>query len=201
MDLEKTIRNLKARQFTVRHFAAKEEAADYLVQSIHHTTVGIGGSTTIEQLNIYDRLTDDNQVSWHWKDTSPDIFEREMLSKVFLSSANAIAETGEIVNIDARGNRIGSLAYGFGKTVYLVAGINKICPDLDAAIFRARNIAAPQNVKRLSPEGAPNPCIKGGKCFDCRLPERMCGALLVLWGKMKDCEKYEVLLIDEALGL
>lgn len=198
MDIEKTIKNLKARHFSVRHFATGEEACAYLTDEIRDTTVGIGGSKTADQLGLFDKLADSgNEVFWHWREPGFETLDKENAAKVFISSANAIAETGEILNIDGRGNRLAGLVYG-QKRVYIVAGTNKICPDFESAVARARNTAAVQNAKRFPVK---TPCKLDDKCHDCRSPERVCNALLVLWGPMMDMEKVEVVLIDEELGL
>lgn len=198
MNIEKTIKNLEARHFSVKHFASGDEACAYLTEQIRDTTVGIGGSKTADQLGLFDKLTDaGNEVFWHWRDPGVETLDRENSAKVFISSANAIAETGEIVNIDGRGNRLAGLVYG-RKTVYIVAGTNKICPDFESAVFRARNTAAVQNCKRFPVK---TPCKIDDKCHDCRSIERVCNALLVLWGPMMDMDKVEVVLIDEDLGM
>ena len=198
MDLEKTIRSLRGRGFEVTHFATGAEAADYLDGAIRGTTVGIGGSKTIDQLGLYDRLAANNEVFWHWRKPGFETLDQEITAKVFLSSANAISEDGEIVNIDGRGNRLAAMVYGIGKTVYIVAGTNKICPDFHSALNRARNTAAVQNMKRFPGD---QPCLKADRCFDCRAERRGCNALLVLWGVLFDMAKIEVVLIDEELGL
>lgn len=198
MDVEKTIRNLENRGFAVSHFATGSEACDYLTAAICDTTVGIGGSKTVDQLGLYDKLlAAGNEVFWHWKEPGYETLIRENVSEVFISSANAIAETGEILNIDGKGNRLAGLAFG-KKKVYIVAGTNKICPDFDSALYRARNVAAVQNAQRFP---ANTPCKLDGKCHDCRSKERICNALLVLWGPMMDMESVEVVLIDEELGM
>lgn len=149
MDIEKTIKNLKARHFSVQHFASGEEACKYLLGEIKDTSVGIGGSKTVDQLGLYDKLVDNgNEVFWHWREPGLETLDKENAAKVFISSANAIAETGEIINIDGRGNRLAGQVYG-RKTVYIIAGTNKICPDFESAVFRARNTAAVQNCKRF----------------------------------------------------
>lgn len=198
MDIEKTIKNLKARHFDVSHFSTKEEAAQYLCQNIKDTSVGIGGCKTADQMGLYDMLKDcGNEVHWHWRESGWEVLEQENASKVFISSANAISEDGEIVNIDGRGNRLAGMVFG-KKRVYIVAGTNKICPDFESAVARARNIAAVQNIQRFDVK---TPCKVDGKCHDCHSPQRACNALLVLWGLMWDMEKLEVVLIDEELGL
>ena len=198
MDIEKTIKNLKARHFSVQHFASGEEACKYLLGEIKDTSVGIGGSKTVDQLGLYDKLVaNGNEVFWHWREPGLETLDKENAAKVFISSANAIAETGEIINIDGRGNRLAGQVYG-RKTVYIVAGTNKICPDVESAVFRARNTAAVQNCKRFP---AKTPCKIDDKCHDCRSPERVCNAMLVLWGPMMDMGKVEIVLIDEELGM
>lgn len=198
MDIEKTIKNLKARHFSVQHFASGEEACKYLLGEIKDTSVGIGGSKTVDQLGLYDKLVaNGNEVFWHWREPGLETLDKENAAKVFISSANAIAETGEIINIDGRGNRLAGQVYG-RKTVYIIAGTNKICPGFESAVFRARNTAAVQNCKRFP---AKTPCKIDDKCHDCRSPERVCNAMLVLWGPMMDMDKVEIVLIDEELGM
>ena len=200
MDLEKTIRALKGRGFEVSHFATKEEAADYLAGAIQNTTVGMGGSKTLDELGIYDRLTEHNTVYWHWREPGIPTLDKALTAQTYLSSANAITEQGEIINIDGRGNRLAAMVYGPEKNVYIVAGTNKIAEDFDSGLYRARNTAAVQNMSRFA-NGQPCQGPKGGKCYDCRSAARGCNALLVLWGKMFDMAKLEVVLIDEELGL
>lgn len=196
MNLEKTIKNLELRHFKVKYFPTALEAADYLCGAIKDTSVGIGGSKTVDQLGIYDRLCESNSVYWHWKTPGRETLEKANASKVYISSANAISEDGEILNIDGRGNRLAGQVFG-EKKVYIVAGTNKICPDFDSALYRARNIAAVENGKRFPNN---NPCKIDGKCHDCRMASRICNALLVLWGPMMEMET-EVVLIGEELGM
>ena len=149
-------------------------------------------------MGLYDKLCEaGNDVAWHWRTPGWETLEKENSAEVFISSANAIAETGEILNIDGRGNRLAGLVFG-KKRVYIVVGTNKLCPDFDSALSRARNTAAVKNVKRFPNE---TPCKIDGKCHDCRVPDRVCNALLVLWGPMMDMQKVEVVLIDEELGM
>ena len=120
-----------------------------------------------------------------------------MDTQVYISSVNGLAETGEIINIDGNGNRVASTLFGH-ETVYLVVGSNKLAPDYESALWRARNIAAPKNAQRLNRK---TPCaVKGDRCYDCSSPDRICRALVVLWGKPNTVKKMEILLVDEALG-
>ena len=101
-----------------------------------------------------------------------------------------------MVNIDGKGNRISESLYGHEK-VYFIIGANKVMPDLQQAIDRARNIAAPKNAQRLS---CKTPCaVKADRCYDCSSPGRICNGMVIYFGKMTSCEM-EVILIDEALG-
>ena len=197
MDIEKTIRALTGRGFAVQHFATGREAADYLDGAIDGTTVGIGGSKTIDQIGLYDRLTKHNTVWWHWRTPGFDTLDHALNAPVYLSSANAISEDGEILNIDGTGNRTASLMFGH-KKVYIVAGTNKICPDFESALYRARNVAAVQNCRRFPDKNTP--CKIDGKCHDCRSRDRICNALEVLWGPMNRMET-EIVLIDGDYGM
>lgn len=193
-DLEQTARNLRRRGFTVSLFPCAAAAADYLDRVIDATVVGIGGSVTVEQLGLYERLQRHNTVRWHWKD-GMDTLPAASDSRVYLASVNALARTGELVNIDVFGNRVANLLYGHEK-IYLPVGRNKLAPTLEEAVRRARNVAAPLNARR---KGSKTPCALDGRCHDCCSPERICRALTVQWGPMSGMET-EVVLIDEDLG-
>lgn len=196
-DLEKTGKNLEGRGFRVHRFASGAEAADYLVQTLHGTSIGIGGSVTIDTLGVYDRLCESNKVFWHWKDRAPETRERAGRAEAYLCSANGVSETGEIVNIDGCGNRVAGTIFG-PQRVFLVVGKNKIAPDLSGAIDRARNIAAPLNARRLKRR---TPCAVGEpRCHDCRSPEKVCGVMTVFFMPPTSIKEFHVLLVDEALG-
>ena len=196
MNAEKTIKNLKLRGFQVQHFATGAQAADYLAEQIQGTTVGIGGSKTADQMQLYEKLSERNTVYWHWKVPGPETLDKANHAAVYITSANAMTEGGEILNIDGRGNRLAGQVFG-QKKVYYVVSSNKVCPDFESALFRARNTAAVENCKRF-----PNkpPCQIDEKCHDCRSKDRICRALLVTWMPMMDMET-EVILIDEELGM
>lgn len=195
MDVEKTIKNLKLRGYQVQHFAAGTEAAAYLAGQIKDTTVGIGGSMTAQQLGLYETLGEHNQVFWHWKVPGAETLDKANHAAVYITSVNAMTEGGEMLNIDGRGNRLAGQVFG-NKKVYFVVGTNKICPDFESALYRARNTAAVTNCKRFPHKP---PCQIDDKCHDCRSADRICRALLVLWMPMMDME-CEVILIDEELG-
>lgn len=193
MDFTTVTANLERLGYTVSHFATAAEAAAYLDRAIDQTTVGFGGSVTLQQLGLYELLQKHNQVHWHWKTGT---LADAATTKIYLSSANGLAETGEIINIDGNCNRVAATLHGHEK-VYFVIGSNKLAPDLASAMDRARNIAAPKNAQRLKRQ---TPCaVKADKCYNCSSPQRICKALTVLWQMPSACQ-YEVVLIDEELG-
>lgn len=199
MDIEKLKKSAEGRGFAFRYFETGAEAADYLVSELAPYTVGIGGSKTVDALGIYERLKGVcPDIAWHWKEEDMDVARaRAAESEVYVTSANGIAETGEIVNIDGLGNRIASNLYGH-KRLYIVAGVNKLRPTLEEAIFRARNIAAPLNARRFN---ADTPCVKGElKCYDCRSAARICRGMSILLEPMQRVEKAELIIINEELG-
>ena len=190
----KLTQSLEERGFSVRRFATKEEAADYLDKEINGVSVGFGGSMTVQEMGLFPRLAAHNQAVWHW---NRDGLAQAAGTDVYICSLNGLAETGELVNIDGVGNRVASTLFGH-KKVYFVVGRNKVAPDYDAALWRARNIASPKNAQRL---GMNTPCaVKGDKCYDCKSPQRICRGLVVLWEKPRAIETMEVILIDEELG-
>lgn len=196
-DMEKTGKNLENRGFRVHRFASGAEAAEFLVQTLHGTSIGIGGSVTIDTLGVYDRLCGSNEVFWHWKNHAPETRERAGKAETYLCSANGVSENGEIVNIDGFGNRVAGTIYG-PERVFLVVGRNKIAPDLTGAIDRARNIAAPLNARRLNRH---TPCAVGEpRCHDCRSPEKVCGVMTVFFMPPTSIKEFHVILVDEDLG-
>lgn len=191
--------NLERNGFTVSVFATKEEAAAYLDREIDNTTVGMGGSMTIAELGLKDRLSAHNVVYSHGYTHCAPALTQQLAAgaDVYLLSANAIAEnTGEILNIDGTGNRVSSSLFGHRK-VYFLAGKNKVSPDFDSAMFRMRNVVAPKNAQRLQRS---TPCAaKGDKCYNCSSPDRICKALVVFYQKVRSMDM-EVVLIDEEVG-
>ena len=195
--MEKHVENLRKNGFTVTEFATGREAAAYLLESVHGKTVGLGGSVTLQQLDIYDRLGQNNTVAWHLVKPGDDTLAAAGAADVYITSANAVSEEGFILNIDGRGNRV-SATLSKKEKVYFVIGENKLAGPFQEALERARNIAGPKNAQRLEKK---TPCAaEGVQCFDCRSPERICSALVVLWRPPFWCEDMEVILVHEDLG-
>ena len=190
------------------YFENREKAADYLNSVINDKTVGFGDSLTLLEMDLYNLLRKHNGVHdpahLGEGETFEQVAKKCFDTEIFITSLNAISETGELINIDGTGNRVAASLFGHEK-VYFVAGVNKIEPTLERAIWRARNIAAPLNAKRLQ---RGTPCsIKGDKCYNCSHPLRICNSLVVYWKAMSSmedhtkCAKMEVVLIEENLGL
>ena len=201
MDAEKLQRSLKARGWDFKHFATGDEAADYLAGELSGASVGIGGCGTADAIGLYDKLKAVcPDVAWHWKEEDQLAARmRAMTTDAYVCSANAIAETGEIVNIDGMGNRIAATTFGH-KRLYIVAGKNKVCPDLESAIHRARNVAAPLRARSM---GMNTPCTRSEelKCYDCSAADRVCCAMTILMHKRMGMDKCELILIDKDLGM
>ena len=191
-------KNLEKRGFTPHVFPDRKAAANYLAESICGTTVGIGGSVTVQELEVYDRLREGNRVYWHWRQDEEDPREKAAVAKVYLTSANAVSETGELVNIDGAGNRVAATLFGPEK-VYFIIGQNKVEPDLHSAVYRARNVAGPLNARRLKKK---TPCAMGDeiRCFDCSSPDRICRGEVILLGKPMGMKECHVLIVEEDLG-
>ena len=196
-NIEKLKQNLLREGFQVSCFETAQEACAYLNGAIDGVSVGFGGSQTVRDMGLYEQLSAHNRCYWHWDPATQGIPAEATNADVYISSLNGVSEDGELINIDGTGNRVASTIFGH-EEVYFLVGSNKIAPDYDAALWRARNIASPKNAQRL---GKKTPCaVRGDKCYDCKSPERICRALAVLWEKPTGIGRAEVVLIDEPLG-
>lgn len=197
VDFTKIKESLASCGYDVSLFADAESATEYLSTVICGKTVGMGGSVSIKEMGLYDALCKNNTVYWHWmSDLAEETLKKAKDAQIYISSVNAVSENGEIVNIDGNCNRVTSISYGHEK-VYLIIGENKICENLEKAVYRARNVAAPLNAKRL---GCSTPCaVNADKCYDCDSKDRICKELSVLMRKPTK-QNIEILLIAEKLG-
>ncbi len=199
-DIEKTIKNLEKKKYKVSFFETSQEAVDYLEKQIVNKFVGFGDSESMLQMNLYDILCKNNEVvdPMHCQEGEDfwSTARKCLLTDVYLTSVNAMAETGEMVNIDGTGNRVAGSLFGHEK-VYFVVGTNKIEKTLEDARFRARNMAAPMNASR---HGFKTPCsINEDKCYDCESDDRICCGEMIYLHKMRFIEM-EIILINEELG-
>ena len=156
----------------------------------------------MRQLGILDRLRAeghtflDRYVFGHTYAEQLDIRRRNLSADLFVTSSNAVSIEGALVNIDGDGNRVAALSFGPGR-VYLFIGRNKLCDTLDAAVYRARNVAAVALAMQI---GLSTPCVKTGVCHDCASPDRICK----IFSTIERCEpagRIHLLFINEDLGL
>lgn len=204
INIEATIKNLTRNNFVVHYFETGEEATAYLKERIQNKRVALGDSLTLQTLKVYEALEPNNkEITDIHRPLEGENFRqtalRTMQKDVFLTSVNALAQTGELVNIDGTGNRVACSLFG-SEEVFFVLGINKITPDLASAIYRARNVAAPQNVVK-NKKIAKTPCaIKQDHCYDCYSPDRICNALTIYYKKMRNMDIMEIIIVNEDLG-
>ena len=196
MNCEVLKRNFESHEFKTSFFETKEEAAIYLKGKIREQKVAFGGSMTLKEMELDRVLSEENQVIWHWLDPGEDTLWRAREAQSYITSANGVSETGELVNIDGNGNRVSQTLFG-PKKVYFVVGSNKIEKNLNKALLRARNVAAPLNAKRLQ---AATPCSSGKDgCCDCNSPKRLCRATVILERPVNGMEA-EIVFVNEPLG-
>ncbi|MDR7857018.1 lactate utilization protein [Tissierella sp.] len=188
---------LKRNSFEVKMFNNIVEAKEELLSQIKlEESVGMGGSITVQEMELYEDLRDrGNDVYWHWKKDIENAINKAKNADTYITSTNAITMDGKLVNMDGNGNRVGAMIYGH-KDVYILVGKNKICSDYEAARERIKNIAAPMNAKRLNLN---TPCVHTGKCIDCDSPQRICKAEVILH-RNPGSTKIHIYLIDEELG-
>lgn len=197
MDYQAIRQNFENHGFTTQFFPTKEDATDYFAQKLQRSTIGFGGSITLSEMGLYEALQKKNVVVWHNKVQSRDVRRLANLTSIYITSANAVSETGEIVNIDGTGNRVAMTAFG-PRACYYVVGKNKIMPTLADALYRAKNVAGPKNAQR---HRAKTPCARAGdKCYNCNTPERVCRMTIVMDRAPFGMES-EIVFIDQDLGL
>ena len=204
IDIEKTIKALERNKFVAHYFETAAEAVAYLKNRIQNKCVAIGDSRTLLEIGVHDALSEVNEDITDIQRPLPgesfrDTALRTMGRDVFLTSVNALSQTGEMVNIDGTGNRVAASLFG-SQEVFFVLGINKITPDLASVIYRARNVAAPLNSK-LNKKSTLNPCATlEQQCYDCGSSDRICNALTIYYKKMRNMQTMEVIIINESLG-
>ncbi|MDI9369981.1 MAG: lactate utilization protein [Synergistaceae bacterium] len=193
---------LKNNGFEAEYCADREEAVSRLLELIPETaSVGCGGSWTIKQLGVADKLAErgntmlDHGAPGLTNEQKNEIRKQQQICDVFLAGSNAVTMDGSLVNMDGTGNRVSAMIYGPDKVI-IVAGTNKIVRDVAAAEERIRTKAAPINNKRI---GSPNPCTRTGVCMDCEGPTRICNVLTVIKRKPGGTN-FHVLIVGEDLG-
>ena len=195
---QRVIKGLESRNMTAEYAENKEEALEKALAFIPEgSVVGMGGCMSAYEIGLVDALKEGN---YDFIDRDKEADKRTAMLKTydadfFISSANAITEDGVMVNIDGNSNRVSAIAQGPKKVLFII-GMNKVCNDSDAAMKRARSVAAPINALRV---GVSTPCVEKGSCFDCKSPDTICCQFLITrFSRHKD--RIHVILVNDDLG-
>ncbi|MFC1939083.1 lactate utilization protein [Chloroflexota bacterium] len=199
----RVIKSLEKNNMAGLYVRTKEEALDKVISLIPEgSKIGFGGSLSLDQIGVKDVLREGN---YHFIDRnlpglSGDEIDRlrkeSLLADVFLTSTNALTMDGKLVNIDGYGNRVAAISFGPGRVI-VVAGINKMVPDLEAAMRRIKDYVTPIHAGRRN---RPVPCAKTGVCVDCHAPQRLCNIVCIIEGQRRK-DRMTVIIVGEELGL
>ncbi len=198
----KTVEALRRNRFEAAFFETRDETTNAVLDLISAgMEVAFGGSQTAKQLNLQQLVLDkgakilDHNAAGLTQEQKLDVMRRQQICDVFICSSNAVSLQGELFNIDGNGNRVAAMAFG-PKKVIVIAGVNKLVADEEAAWQRIRTIAAPINFKRLN---RPNPCTKQGICMNCNLPTRGCN-IYVATRRKPPLIDFSVFIVNDSLG-
>ncbi|MBP5414586.1 MAG: lactate utilization protein [Lachnospiraceae bacterium] len=192
------IKGLESRNMSGYYASDKDEALKIALNLIEEgSTVTMGGAMSAHEIGLVDALKKGN---YNFIDRDQETDKRAAMlaaydADVFLSSANAITNDGVMVNIDGNSNRVSAIAQGPKKVVFIV-GMNKVCDDIDGAMKRARNVAAPINAQRFNLD---TPCAKTGACFNCKSPDTICCQFLITRYSRHE-GRIHVILVNDNLG-
>ena len=198
---QKVIKGLESRNMSGYYAANKEEALKLALELIPEgSSVTMGGAMSAREIGLVDAVKSGNYNFIERENASTPEEKRKATMEgydadYFLSSANAMTEDGVIVNIDGNSNRVSMIAHG-PKHVLFIVGMNKICDDVDGAMKRARNVAAPINAQRFNIQ---TPCAKTGSCMNCKSPDTICCQFLIT-RYSKHEGRIHVILVNDDLG-
>lgn len=195
---EKVIKGLESRNMTGYYAETKEEALKKALELIPEgSSVTMGGCMSAREIGLVDAVQKGN-YNFIDRDNYEDKRAAALMAydaDVYLASANAMTDDGVLVNIDGNSNRVSAIAFGPKKVIFIV-GVNKVCSDIDSAMKRARNVAAPINVQRFN---LTTPCTKTGTCFDCKSPDTICCQFLITRFSRHQ-GRIHVILVNDNLG-
>ena len=195
---QKVIKGLESRNMSGYYAEDRESALRQALALIPEgSTATMGGGVSVYEIGLVKAL---KEGSYNFIDRNEIADKRAAMlaaydADVFLASANAITEDGVLVNIDGNANRVSAIAFG-PKKVVLIVGMNKVCSDVDAAMKRARGVAAPTNAQRF---GLSTPCAKTGSCMNCKSPDTICCQFLVTRFS-RHAGRIHVILVNDTLG-
>ena len=195
---QKVIKGLESRNMSGYYAEDRETALQKALELIPEgSSVTMGGGVSVAEIGLVKAL---KEGSYNFIDRAD--FEDKRAAylmaydaDVFLASCNAITEDGVLVNIDGNANRVSAIAHG-PKKVVLIVGMNKVCSDVDGAMKRARNVAAPINAQRF---GLSTPCAKTGACMNCKSPDTICCQFLITRFS-RHAGRIHVILVNDNLG-
>lgn len=195
---QKVIKGLQSRNMSGYWAENREEALRLALELIPKgSSVSMGGAMSAHEIGLVEAVKSD---AYRFIDRDAIADKRSAMlaaydADVFLSSCNAITEDGVLVNIDGNANRVSAIAQG-PKKIVMIVGMNKVCPDVDSAMKRARNVAAPINAQRF---GLSTPCAKTGACMNCKSPDTICCQFLVT-RYSRHAGRIHVILVNDSLG-
>ena len=197
---QKVIKGLESRNMSGYYAKTKEEALQKALELIPEgSSIGWGGSASIAEIGLKDAVCNGNYTVYN-RDTCLPEEKRQTELKIFgcdyfLCSSNAVTEDGILINIDGNSNRVAAIAYG-PQHVVMIVGMNKIAKDENAALLRARNIAAPSNAQRFPID---TPCKKTGSCVNCLSKDTICCEFLITRFS-RHPGRFHIILVNEDLG-
>ena len=195
---QKVIKGLASRNMTGYYAASAEEAKKIALDLIPEgSSISMGGGMSVHEIGLVDAL---KEGSYNFIDRDKAEDKRAAMlaaydADFFLSSCNAMTEDGVLVNIDGNANRVSAICQGPRKVLFIV-GMNKVCDDVDGAMKRARNVAAPINAQRF---GLDTPCAKTGSCMNCKSPDTICCQFLITRFSRHE-GRIHVILVNDSLG-
>lgn len=195
---QKVIKGLQSRNMSGYYAADKEAALKQALALIPKgSTITMGGGMSVHEIGLVKAL---KNADYNFIDRDEATDKRAAMlvaydADFFLASTNAITEDGVLVNIDGNSNRVSAIAQGPKKVIFIV-GMNKVCDDVDGAMKRARNVAAPINAQRF---GLSTPCAKTGSCFNCKSPDTICCQFLITRFSKHE-GRIHVILVNDDLG-
>lgn len=195
---QKVIKGLESRNMCGYYAATKEEAKELALKLIPEGgSVTMGGAMSAHEIGLVDAVKKGNYrfIDRNDYEDPREAYLQAYDVDAFLSSTNAITEDGILVNIDGTANRVSAIAYG-PKKVIMIVSMNKVCDDVDGAVKRARNVAAPINAQRFVKT---TPCAKTGSCMNCKSPETICCQFLIT-RYSRFPERIHVILVNDVLG-
>ena len=196
------VKNLQSRHFDAYYCKTKDEALQKALELMpENASVGWGGAMSAEQIGLIDAINHGpyralDRATCHTQEEKDQMAMACLGADVFITGANGLSLDGQMINIDGTGNRVAAIVYG-PKSVIVIAGMNKVMDTLEAAVQRARTVAAPLNQQRFQ---LPNPCTTTGSCADCKSQTCICNQILIT----RNCRplgRIKFILVGEDLGL